>query len=247
MKIIPLSEGVFTIDKTKLFIPFDVSKDELQERARGSLLVEVQPFVVITKKDILLLDTGLGFMKQNEMQLHQNLSANNINPDDVTKVLLSHLHKDHAGGISYKDKLGHYHLSFKNAKYFVQKSEFDFAMNTGFPSFMTDEISVLEQNTQVVFLDEEDGFIDGYIRYKITGAHSPHHQVFWIEEDNEKIFFGADDAPQIQQMKHRFVAKYDFNGRKAMELRKQWWQQGKEENWAFLFYHDVKIPVAKNT
>ena len=61
MKIIPLSEGVFTIDKTKIFIPFDLKKDELQARASGSLLVEVQPFVVITKKDILLLDTGLGF------------------------------------------------------------------------------------------------------------------------------------------------------------------------------------------
>ena len=246
MKIIPLSEGVFTIDKTKLFIPFDVSKDELQERARGSLLVEVQPFVVITKNDILLLDTGLGFMKQNEMQLHQNLLSNNINPNDVTKILLSHLHKDHAGGISYKDKLGHYHLSFKNAIYYLQKSELEFAMNTGFPSFMTDEISILEQNTQVVFLDEQEGSIDSYIHYKVTGAHSPHHQVFWIEEENEKIFFGADDAPQLQQMKHRFVAKYDFNGKKAMELRRHWWQQGKEENWTFLFYHDVKTPMAKN-
>ncbi len=246
MKIIPLSEGVFTIDKTKLFIPFDVNKDELQERARGSLLVEVQPFVLITKKDILLLDTGLGFMKQNEMQLHQNLSANNINADDVTKVLLSHLHKDHAGGISYKDKLGHYHLSFKNAKYFAQQKEFHAAMNAGFPSYMTEELSILENNTQVVFLNEDEGLIDKYIHYKVTGAHSPHHQVFWIEEDNEKIFFGADDAPQIQQMKHRFVAKYDFDGRKAMELRRQWWQQGKEENWTFLFYHDVKTPMAKN-
>ncbi len=75
MKIIPLSEGVFTIDKTKIFVPFDLEKDELQARTSGSLLVEVQPFVLITKKDILLLDTGLGFMKQNEMQLHQNLSA----------------------------------------------------------------------------------------------------------------------------------------------------------------------------
>jgi glyoxylase-like metal-dependent hydrolase (beta-lactamase superfamily II) len=247
MMIISLSEGVFTIDKTKVFIPFDLQKDELQARNSGSLLVEVQPFIVITKKDILLLDTGLGFMQQNQMQLHKNLKAKNINPDNITKVLLSHLHKDHAGGVSYKDKLGHYHLSFKNATYFVQKPEFDFAMSTGFPSFMTDEISILEKNTQVVFLNEEEGFIDGYIHYKVTGAHSPHHQVFWIEEENEKIFFGADDAPQLQQMKHRFVAKYDFNGKEAMELRRLWWQQGKEDNWTFLFYHDVKTPKAKNS
>src|SRR5258705_1533010 len=139
MKIIPLSEGVFTIDKTKIFVPFDVNKDKLQARSPGSLLVEVQPFVVITQKDILLLDTGLGFMKNGEMQLHQNLAANNIKPAEVTKVLLSHLHKDHAGGVSYEDRLGHYHLSFPNAIYYLQQAEINFAMDTGFPSFLTDE------------------------------------------------------------------------------------------------------------
>ena len=246
MQIIPLSEGSFTIDKSKIFVPFDLDKDELQARHSGSLLVEVQPFVVITNKDVLLLDTGLGFMRNGAMQLHENLRANNIQPEHVTKVLLSHLHKDHAGGVSYKDKLGHYHLSFSNAIFYVQQSEFDFAMNTGFPSFMTEEISVLQPNSQVVFLTEPEGDIDNYIHYKITGAHSPHHQVFWIKENDGTIFFGADDAPQLQQMKHRFVAKYDFNGKKAMELRREWWEQGKKEDWTFLFYHDVKTPFTKN-
>src|SRR5215471_3508610 len=163
MQIIPLSEGVFTIDKSKIFVPFDVTKDELQARSSGSLLVEVQPFVIITGKDVLLLDTGLGFMQNGIMQLHKNLLANNIRPENVTKVLLSHLHKDHAGGVGYKDTLGHYFLSFTNAVFYVQQSEMDFAMSTGFPSFMTEEISVLERNSQVVFLNEEEGNIDGYI------------------------------------------------------------------------------------
>ena len=71
----------------------------------------------------------------------------------------------------------------------------------------------------------------------------PFHQVFWIEEDGQKIFFGGDVAPQLQQMKNKFIAKYDFDGRKCMELRQQWWQQGEEEKWTFLFYHDIKTPV----
>ena len=61
MKIIPLSEGTFTIDKSKLFIPFDPGADDLQSRPAGSLLVEIQPFAIITPEDVLLLDTGLGF------------------------------------------------------------------------------------------------------------------------------------------------------------------------------------------
>jgi hypothetical protein len=52
MQIIPLSEGAFTIDKTKIFVPFELEQDDLQQRPIGSLLVEVQPFVVITEKDV---------------------------------------------------------------------------------------------------------------------------------------------------------------------------------------------------
>ncbi|HMH32829.1 MAG TPA: MBL fold metallo-hydrolase, partial [Puia sp.] len=95
MKIIPLSEGAFTVDQTKLFAPFDLKKDDLQKRKAGSLLVEVQPFVVITAEDVLVLDTGLGFEKDSVLQIHRNLMDAGINPGEVTKVFMSHLHKDH--------------------------------------------------------------------------------------------------------------------------------------------------------
>jgi hypothetical protein len=69
--------------------------------------------------------------------------------------------------------------------------------------------------------------------------------VFWIREEDEIIFFGGDDAPQLGQMHHKFVAKYDYDGKKCMELRSQWWQQGAKEHWTFLFYHDVKTPFVR--
>ena len=71
---------------------------------------------------------------------------------------------------------------------------------------------------------------------------SPLHQVFWIREEGGILFFGGDDAPQLHQMKVRYKTKYDFNPAGAMELRQQWWQQGNEEGWTFLFYHDIKTP-----
>ncbi|MDO9376738.1 MAG: MBL fold metallo-hydrolase [Ferruginibacter sp.] len=244
MKIIPLSEGAFSIDKTKKFIPFNKESDDLQKRTVGSLLVEIQPFCIITKKDVLIIDTGLGFTNPDgTLQIHQNLMDNDINPMDVTKVLLSHLHKDHSGGISRLDKLlNQEYFNFPNAQYYVSKAELTFATETGAPSYTPAEFQILQNADKVVFL-EGSGMIDDYIRYELTAAHSPWHQVFWIEEDGQKVFFGADDAPQLQQMKSRFVAKYDFDGKKCMELRQKWWQQGQEENWTFLFYHDIKTPV----
>ena len=242
MKIIPLSEGAFTVDKTKQFIPFDLEKDKLQDRNVGSLLVEIQPFVIITSKDILLLDTGLGFTNQNGvLQIHQNLLNNGIDPADVTKVLLSHLHKDHSGGIS-QQKNDQKILSFPNAAYYVNRQEFDFAMENVKSSYIVEDFEILKNSSQVKFI-EGDGVIDDYIKYEVTGAHCPYHQVFWIEENNEKVFFGGDVVPQLQQMKNKFVAKYDYDGKKSMLLRQQWKEEGEREKWIFLFYHDLKSPV----
>ncbi len=243
MTIFPLSEGSFTIDKTKLFVPFDDSTHELKERPKGSLLVEIQPFIVKTSKDVLLLDMGLGFSRNGKMQLHENLKQNGIDPDSITKVLLTHLHKDHAGGVS--DDNDRHRLSFPNALYYLQGRELNFAFEKGLPSFIPEELEPLKKSTQVVLLEENEGTIGDTISYELTGAHSPFHQVFWIREAGETIFFGGDDAPQLQQMKHRYAAKYDHDGKKAMELRQQWWAKGEEEKWSFLFYHDVANPFWK--
>ncbi len=244
MKIVPLSEGTFTIDNTKLFVPFDEGKDDLQQRPRGSLLVEVQPFVVITSKDVLLLDTGLGFARDGTLQIHDNLARHGIAPADVTKVLLTHLHKDHAGAVSLQGLQRENELAFPSAKYYVQEQELVYAFEKGAPSYLTEELECLKYAAQAELLNGS-GSIDGDIRYEISGAHAPYHQVFWISEGNEVVFFGGDEAPQLHQMKHRFIAKYDYDGKKAMELRQQWWEQGQKEKWTFLFYHDVKNPVER--
>lgn len=239
MKIIPLSEGSFTIDKTKIFLPFDKEKDDLQQRPIGSLLVEIQPFIVITDKDIILIDTGLGFYTSDGiMQLHANLLSNGIKPENVTKVLLSHLHKDHAGGIEDEHQQ---RLSFPHAVYYVNSKEMSFASEGGNLSYEPSLFSILKESTQLVRLDD-NGTIDGYIHYEMCGAHSPYHVVFTLEQNGNKIFFGGDVAPQLQQMKNRFVAKYDFDGKRSMELRNKWWEQGKLEQWTMLFYHDIKSP-----
>lgn len=244
MKIIPLSEGAFTVDKTKQFIPFDKQQDDLQQRNVGSLLVEIQPFCIVASNDIIIIDTGLGFSNSDgTLQIHQNLWDNGINPAEVTKVLMSHLHKDHSGGISKKNPAaGQKILTFPNAQYFINKQELALASEEGNSSYSQEEFENLAKLDKVI-LTQGDGSIDDYIRYELTGAHSPYHQVFWIEEDGQTIFFGGDVAPQLQQMKNRFIAKYDFDGKKCMELRQQWWQQGQQQNWTFLFYHDIKTPV----
>jgi glyoxylase-like metal-dependent hydrolase (beta-lactamase superfamily II) len=243
-KIFPLSEGVFTIGHDKEFVPFNLQTDELNARPTGALLVEVQPFLVQTKNDLLLLDTGLGLTQSDGlMQIHANIIKLGFSPYDITKVLLSHLHKDHAGGAVYKDAQGIWQTAFPNADYFIYRPEAEFALQQGPPAFPSHELQVLFSSPQMHWLDENEGIIDGYIKYTWSGAHSPYHIVFLITEGNEKIFYGGDEAPQLKQMKIKYVAKYDYDGKKAMSLRENWAIQGREAHWQFLFYHDVKNPV----
>lgn len=238
MKIIPLREGSFTVDRSKNFVPFNVDTDDLQSRAKGSLLVEIQPFVVITSSDILLLDTGLGFTSPDgTMQIHEILSEHNISSTDITKVLISHLHKDHSGGILMPDKKT---AAFPDATYFINKNEWELA-SKGSSSYSPEDFLNLRQ----VQLTEGNGNIGPTIRYIFTGGHSPFHQAFEITENGETIFFGGDVASQSQQMSIRYKAKYDYDPDTAMNLRTQWGEEGRKNGWTFLFYHDIKYPTRR--
>ncbi len=215
----------------------------MQQRGPGALLVEIQPFLVITDKDYLLCDTGLGFRNSNGiLQLHQNLIDNGINPLEITKVLMSHLHKDHAGGVTVQDPVtGERTLSFPHATYYVNTREMAYAIEQDGKSYHAEEVDQLQKRDNVVFIDG-NGTIDGYIHYEFTGGHCPYHQAFLIDDGEDKVFFGGDVTPQLSQMRSRFIAKYDYDGKLSMELRQQFIERGKAEGWQFLYYHDTKQP-----
>jgi hypothetical protein len=83
------------------------------------------------------------------------------------------------------------------------------------------------------------------ISFELTGGHCEYHQVFLIKEADETIFFGGDILPEPEQLLRKFMAKYDFDGRRAMELRQEYGVRAAEGNWDCLFYHAKSKAVAK--
>jgi len=244
--IFPLSEGEFTVGHDKQFIPFNAISDDLNARSTGSLHIEVQPFLVITDMDVIVLDTGLGFRDSNgDLQIHSNIRRLGYEPEHVTKVIHSHLHKDHSGGMTYKGENGLIKPTFPNAVYYLYRPEVDFALQTGLPAYYPNEIEQLLSVGKIEWLDGEEGVIDEYIKYTHTGGHCPQHIVLLIDDGTDKIFYGGDEAPQLKQMKIKYIAKYDYDGKKAMLIREKYATIGKEEHWKFLFYHDVKSAITE--
>ena len=126
--------------------------------ATGSLLLEVQPFLVVTDRDMMVFDTGLGFKnKDGVLQIHENVRKHGYEPEKITKVLLSHLHKDHAGCLVYKDSNGIVKTTFPNADYYIYRPEADYALRTGYPSYHVEDIEPLLATRQVKWLDAEQG------------------------------------------------------------------------------------------
>ncbi len=235
MKAFALFEGSYSVDTSKKFIPFDPAVHETKDRP-ASLFIYVQPFLVKTSKDLIILDTGLGFRNdQGELIIHENIRKAGYNPGDVSLVLMSHLHFDHSGGM-IDVREDNTSLTFPNAEYIIQRGEWETAYSKPSKSYKTEIFDFLQRSGSVRFI-EGSGSLNAEISYELTGGHCEYHQVFLIKEDNETIFYGGDILPEPEQLQRKFMAKYDFDGRRSMELRQEYGIRAAKENWQCLFYH----------
>lgn len=242
-KVFALNEGFYSVDQSKEFVPFNPSVDDPKSRP-ASIFVHVQPFLVELKNDLILLDTGLGFTNSNgEMIIHENIRKHGYQPEEVTKVIMSHLHFDHAGGMMM-NRNGNWEPSFPNADYYIQSDELAFALSKDSKSYKREPIEQLRRYTGLQLM-EGDGWINENISFEITGAHCPYHQVIKIVEEGTIYFYGGDVMPEAVQVIRRFIAKYDFDGRKAMELREYYGRKAIEESWKCLMYHDHKNGIVE--
>jgi glyoxylase-like metal-dependent hydrolase (beta-lactamase superfamily II) len=238
-----LYEGSYSVDNSKKFIPFDAEKDNPKDRP-ASLFIYVQPFLLKTANDLILLDTGLGFNNgQGEPVIYENIRKAGYEPGDVSLVLMSHLHYDHSGGMVVNQG-GTVQLSFPHAEYVIQRGEWEAAYSKPSASYKTEIFDVLQRSGNIHFV-ENNGNLNPEIRYELTGGHCQYHQVFIIESGGEKYFFGGDILPEPEQLIRKFMAKYDYDGRRAMELRAEYGQRAAEEDWTCLFYHAKSKAMGK--
>lgn len=243
MEIFALGEGSYSVDSSKIFIPFDPQTDSTRDRP-GSLFIHVNPFLVKTTDDLILFDTGLGFKDtRDELFLHQHIRHAGFDPGEVTLVLMSHLHYDHSGGLVIESN-GKLEPSFPHAQHVIQVGEWETAMARRSSSYHKEIFDTLDGSVNINFV-ENSGELKPGIQYELSGGHCPFHQVFWINDDGDKCFYGGDEVPEPEQLLRKFIAKYDYDGRKAMQLREIYGKKAAEENYTCLFYHAKSNPVGK--
>jgi len=202
----------------------------------------------------ILIDTGIG-VKQSEkffshyylngdQSLDQSLSAALLTKDDITDVVLTHLHFDHVGGAVNNELKP----TFKNALYHVTEIHWNHANNPNpreKASFLKENFEPLHTAGVLRFVKPGDRIAD-VIEVLTCNGHTLEMITPLIHLANgEKVLYGADLYPSHSHIKSNFVMAYDIQPLVTMVEKEAMNQRAVKENWWIYYEHDLAHEMSK--
>ena len=199
-----------------------------------------------------MVDTGIGTkfdeklrniytIDYSKFSLVKSLSKHGINPEDVTDVVLTHLHFDHVGGAVYRE--GESNLQFPNAIHYIQKRQLEWARKK-FPkdraSYLSENIEPLLQLGKTKLLSGSQNIFDD-IDIMLTHGHTPAQQLLLISGKNEKIIFAGDTIPMKAHIQIPWIMAYDLNPVKTVKEKNKILSKAVIEDWIIFFEHDPLV------
>jgi glyoxylase-like metal-dependent hydrolase (beta-lactamase superfamily II) len=197
----------------------------------------------------ILIDTGMGKkwskksveiyrIEQDELSLTTSIAKLSIKSDEITDVLLTHLHFDHTGG-STELVGGKLFPAFKNAKYHVSEKNFNWAMNPSERdkgSYIKDNFLPLMESGVLNFTKGK--FFDNNIELIEINGHTFGMQLVKIFDSSNAILFCADLFPFTSHIPMPYVMGYDLQPLVTVEEKKHILPIAVDENWKLCFEHD---------
>lgn len=211
---------------------------------------------------LILIDTGIGDKQSEKFFSYYFLSGDNsiVNAvqkagyriEEVTDVVLTHLHFDHVGGAVIYDKAKEFYKpTFPNARYHTHTKHWEHANNPNpreKASFLKENVTSLESSGQLVFSDELS-IISKHVTLNVVSGHTESMFIPKIQMLDDILYFCADLIPSQGHMKVNYVMAYDIEPLKSMQERASFLEKAHQENARLFFEHDpdiAAVSVKKN-
>jgi glyoxylase-like metal-dependent hydrolase (beta-lactamase superfamily II) len=176
----------------------------------------------------------------NKYDLISGLNNCGIQPEQVTDVILTHLHFDHVGGTTYYADNGELKLTFPNAIHHIQKAQWEWAQNPSekdAASYMKENFQPLKDYNKLNQIDGPGELIPG-MELILFNGHTPAMQAVKISDGQNTLFYCADIFPTSSHIPLPYIMGYDIHPMSTLEEKKKILPQALAEDWTLLFEHD---------
>jgi glyoxylase-like metal-dependent hydrolase (beta-lactamase superfamily II) len=253
VKLFNIETGKFKADGGAMFgvVPkqiwqkkYPCDENNLCSIANRSLLVD-------TGNRKVLIDTGIG-NKQDEKwlsfhHLHSDdtlvKSLNNAGytPNDITDVVLTHLHWDHCGGALVKNESGQIIPQFPNAKIWVSAAQWEWATNANIreaPAYPQENILPLMENENIEFVTQNTEIIPG-IHVRLFNGHTKGLMLPVLKTEKGTVFFAGDLIPVMANVPLVYIAAYDVFPMDTLDEKEKLLAEAVSNQWTLVFQHDA--------
>lgn len=258
-----LHPAVFKLDGGAMFgiIPKPLWSKVIASDELNRIQLSLRVMLIQTENRNILIDTGIGdyhgekfdnrFGVEGEKNplIHLLKQELNLDPSDITDLVISHLHFDHIGGLGSDEgpEAPSHKLLFPEATLHVHRQHYDYALNptdrdTG--SFHTQYFKALLESAdakgKVNWLDGKEGLIlddnNDKIFFKCSFGHTPYLIHAWDEE----FIYMADLVPTAHHVPIPWVMGYDISPGQTTKDKKEFYEFISSEKKTMIFEHDMK-------
>jgi glyoxylase-like metal-dependent hydrolase (beta-lactamase superfamily II) len=275
------SDGTYPLDGGAFFgvIPKVMWSRRMTADDKNHIQAGLNSLLIRTGEHTVLVETGMGNKLSDRMikfygqpaQLLPNLAAAGIAPEDIDIVINTHLHFDHCGWNTTRDKNGKIVPTFPRAKYYAPEGEWQYARKPSerdLISYISDNYDTLVQSGQMTLLNGDEEILPG-ISVKTFPGHTAHMQgvivdggvgkgthgkgktsVVPLRAENsrasapEVACYISDLIPTAAHIDITWGMAFDLYPLQTIESKKQYWANAIPDKWLTVFTHDPATPWA---
>jgi glyoxylase-like metal-dependent hydrolase (beta-lactamase superfamily II) len=256
MKIDLFNIANFKVDGGAMFgvIPKALWSRVYRSDDNNLIVLTLRSLIVETDGHIILVDTGWGDKQDEKFFRHTylhngegligGLKNRGYQPEDITDVVLTHLHADHCGGGVVKRKTGTgYELTFPNAIYHVSRTQWEWAVKSNpreEDAFLEENILPLMQSGWLSLVDEEvELFRDFSVR--LCFGHTPGLMIPVIQSKGKTLVYTGDLIPTVAHIPLIWNMSYDIESLKTIDEKGKLLNEALENNYILVFQHDESV------